>query len=133
LELVAYADGATAAQPAVEEPAPLANAWVSAVAALPDDWSDVYAEVELASSDSLDQGALALAPVNPSRLDRGLTFKFRVARTFGYGASADMARRCLARLDEREIRGRVSILWAQSDTKSVVTQGPVWYVDGRPV
>ncbi len=133
LELVTYADGGAAAQPAVEEPAPLENAWVSAVAALPDDWSDVYAEVELASSDSLDQGALALAPVNPSRLDRGLTFKFRVARTFGYGASADMARRCLARLDEREIKGRVSILWAQSDTKAVVTQGPVWYVDGRPV
>jgi hypothetical protein len=93
----------------------------------------VYAEVELASSDFLDQGALALAPVNPSRMDRGLTFRFRVARTFGYGASADMARRCLARLDERGIKGRVAILWAQSDTKAVVTQGPVWYVDGRAV
>jgi hypothetical protein len=135
LELVTYSDAVAEAAPVgPTTPAPpLEDAWMSALAALPDDWSDVYAQVELESSDLLDQGALALAPVNPSRLDRGLTFKFRVARSFGYGASPDMARRCLARLDERGIKARVSILWAQSDTKAVVTQGPVWYVDGRPV
>jgi hypothetical protein len=135
LELVTFSSGV--AQVAPEAPRaswpPLEDTWMSAIAALPEDWSDLYAEVELASSDFLDQGALALAPVNPSRPDRGLAFKFRVARTFGYGASADMARRCLARLDERGIKGRVVILLAQSDTKSVATQGPVWYVDGRPV
>jgi hypothetical protein len=133
LELVTYSaavvePGETRASwPALEE------AWLSAVAALPDDWSDLYAEVELASSDFLDPGALRLAPLNPSRPDRGLAFKFRVARSFGYGASSDMARRCLARLDEEGIKGRVLILWALSDTKAVATQGPVWYGEGGPV
>jgi hypothetical protein len=112
---------------------PLEEAWLAAVAALPEDWSDLYAEVEVSSSDFLDPGALRLAPLNPSRPDRGLAFKFRVARSFGYGASAEMARRCLARLDEEGIKGRLLILWALSDTKAVSTQGPVQYTEGGPV
>jgi hypothetical protein len=112
---------------------PLEEAWLAAVAALPEDWSDLYAEVEVSSSDFLDPGALRLAPLNPSRPDRGLAFKFRVARSFGYGASAEMARRCLARLDEEGIKGRLLILWALSDTKAVATQGPVQYTEGGPV
>jgi hypothetical protein len=106
---------------------------LSAVAALPDDWSDLYAEVELESSDFLEPGALRLAPLNPSRPDRDLAIRFRVARSFGYGASPDMARRCFERLDEAEIRGRLKVLWALSDTKAVATQGPVWYGRGGPV
>ena len=133
LELVTY----SAAVPEPPEPRaawpPLEEAWLSAVAALPEDWSDIYAEVELGSSADLDRGALRLAPVNPSRPDRGLAFKFRVARTFGYGASPEMTRRCLARLDEGEIKGRLLILWALSDTKAVATQGPVWYGEGGPL
>jgi hypothetical protein len=112
---------------------PLEEAWLAAVAALPEDWSDLYAEVEVSSSDFLDPGALRLAPLNPSRPDRGLAFKFRVARSFGYGASAEMARRCLARLDEEGIKGRLLILWALSDTKAVSTQGPVQYTESGPV
>jgi hypothetical protein len=134
LELVTYAETAVAAAEAPRAAwPPLEEAWMTALAALPDDWSDLYAEVELGSSDFLDQGALCLAPVNPARPDRGLAFRFRVARTFGYGASPDMTRRCLARMDERGINGRLVVLWAQSDTKAVVTQGPVWYVEGRAV
>jgi hypothetical protein len=134
LELVTYGETVVEARdvPRAAWP-PLEEAWMTAVAALPDDWSDVYAEVELGSSDFLDQGALCLAPVNPARPDRGLAFRFRVARTYGYGASPDMTRRCLARMDERGINGRFVILWAQSDTKAVATQGPVWYVEGRAV
>jgi hypothetical protein len=112
---------------------PLEEAWLSAAAALPEDWSDLYAEVELASSAFLDRGALLLAPLNPSRPDRGLTFRFRVARTFGYGAASEMARRCLTRLDEEGINGRLAILWALSDSKAVATQGPVWYGEGGPL
>lgn len=111
----------------------LEEAWLAAVAALPEDWSDLYAEIEVASSDFLDPGALRLAPLNPSRPDRGLAFRFRVARSFGYGASSEMARRCLARLDEDGIKGRLAILWALSDTKAVATQGPVWYGESGPV
>jgi len=112
---------------------PLEEAWLAAAAALPEDWSDVYAEVELASSDFLAPGALQLAPLNPSRPDRGLSLKFRVARSYGYGASPEMARRCLARLDEEGINGRLAILWALSDTKAVATQGPVRYTERGPV
>ena len=112
---------------------PLEDTWLSAVAALPDDWSDLYAEVELASSDFLDVGALRLSPLNPSRPDRGLAFRFRVARSFGYGASSEMTRRSLARLDEEGIKGRLLILWALSDTKAVATQGPVLYGESGPV
>jgi hypothetical protein len=135
LELVTFSDAAPAA-PVLDQRAawpPLEDAWMSAVAALPDDWSDVYAEVELASSAELDRGALLLAPVNPARPDRGLAFRFRVARSFGYGASPEMARRCFERLDEEGIKGRVLILRALSDTKAVATQGPVWYVGGKAV
>ncbi|HMB19326.1 MAG TPA: hypothetical protein VKO41_08465 [Gaiellaceae bacterium] len=134
LEVVTYSQAVP--EPAAESRAswpPLEEAWLSAVAALPDDWSDLYAEVELASSDFLEPGALRLAPLNPSRPDRDLAIRFRVARSFGYGASPDMARRCFERLDEAEIRGRLKVLWALSDTKAVATQGPVWYGRGGPV
>jgi hypothetical protein len=135
LELVTFS-GAAPERPPVERRAAwpsLEEAWMSAVAALPDDWSDLYAEVELASSAQLDRGALLLAPVNPARPDRGLAFRFRIARTFGYGASPDMTLRCLERLDGEGIKGRVQILRALSDTKAVATQGPVWYVGGKAV
>jgi hypothetical protein len=133
LELVTFSEAAPQ-RPPMESRAswpPLEDTWMSLVAALPDDWSDLYAEVELASSADLDRGALLLAPVNPARPDRGLAFRFRVARSFGYGASPDMTRRCMERLDVEGIKGRALILWAVSDTKSVATQGPVWYVGGK--
>jgi hypothetical protein len=110
-----------------------AEAWRAELAALPDDWSDVYAEVELDSSDYLERGALLLAPVNPARYGGKPGFRFRVARRFGYGASPEMTQRCFERLDEENIRGRVRVLHALSDTRPVQTQGPVWYVGGRSV
>jgi hypothetical protein len=110
-----------------------AAAWDAEVARLPEDWTDVYAQVELASSDFLDRAALLLAPLNPSRFDDSAGFRFRVARIYGYGASPEMTRRCQERLDEEGIAARVRILHALSDTRPVVTQGPVWYVDGRAV
>jgi hypothetical protein len=120
--------------PAARVAAPtFVGGWDAALAALPDDWSDLYAEVELASSDYLERAALLLAPVNPSRHGGKPSFRFRAARSFGYGASPEMARRCLARLDVEGIRGAVRVLWALSETRPVQTQGPVWYVGGRSV
>ena len=113
--------------------ASLAAAWDVEVAALPPDWSDVYAELELRSTDNLEQGALLAAPINPARVDERPAFRFRCARQFGYGAAPGMVRRCLERLDSADIRGEVHILRALSDTKPWATQGPVWYVDGRSV
>jgi hypothetical protein len=119
-----------------EEPAPreqLADAWASALATLPADWSDLYCELELFSSDHLDRGALLAAPLNPARDPGKRAFRFRVAHSFGYGASPEMAARCLVRLDEEGIPGRVRILRALSDTHNVDTQGPVWRVGGKAV
>ncbi|MEP7334273.1 MAG: hypothetical protein ABI717_00700 [Actinomycetota bacterium] len=124
----------TLSTPVPEAPrASLAAAWDVEVAALPPDWSDVYAELELRSTDNLEQGALLAAPINPARVDERPAFRFRCARKFGYGAAPGMVRRCLERLDGADIRGEVHILRALSDTKPWSTQGPVWYVDGRPV
>jgi hypothetical protein len=136
LELVGAADVAPAARlrPAPRPPdIPLAEAWDGLARGLPADWTDVYAQVELTSSDHLDPGALALAPLNPARYGPASGFRFRCARTFGYGASPGMVHRCLARLDERGIAGTVTVLRVLSDTKPVGTQGPVWYVGGRVV
>ena len=100
---------------------------------LPPDWSDLYAEVELDSTDFVERAALLLAPVNPARFGGGKTFKFRAASRGGYGVAAGMARRCLERLDEEGITGRVRILRVLSDTHPVSTQGPVWIEGGRAV
>ena len=113
--------------------ASLIDSWDEALAALPDDWTDLLVELELTSTDHLERGALLLSPVNPARHGGPTGLRFRCARLFGYGASAGMVRRCLARLDEASIRGRVRIVRALSDTKPVGTQGPVWYVGGKAV
>jgi hypothetical protein len=126
---------------AVEETAAAAAApatglpwqWQQLLDELPEDWSDLYAEAELRSSDYLERAALLLAPMNPSRVRDRTAFRFRAARSFGYGASPEMTRRCFERLEAENIRGSVRILWALSDTKPVYTQGPVWYVGGGPV
>ena len=44
---------------------------------LPPDWSDLYAEIELDSSDYLDRGALLLAPVNPPAPAGASSFRAR--------------------------------------------------------
>ena len=112
---------------------PLAAAWDELAAGLPEDWSDLLCLVELRSSDELDPAALALAPVNPSRHEDTLGFRFRVARRFGYGAAQGMARRCLERLDEAGIPGRLRLLKVFSDSQPVLTQGPTFVVADRAV
>jgi hypothetical protein len=111
----------------------LAEAWAEAVAALPPDWSDLYCELDLTSSDHLQRAALLLAPANPARVPARSAFRFRVAHTFGYGASPQMTARCFERLDQEGIPGRLTILHVLSDTHNVDTQGPVWRVEGKAV
>ncbi len=105
--------------------------WDALVAELPEDWSDLLCRVTLESSDDVPGAALLAAPLNPSRPQREVGFDFRVARVSGYGTSAQMARRCLVRMDEARIPGVFEILRALSDTQHVSTQGPVWYVGGK--
>jgi hypothetical protein len=111
----------------------LAESWAAQLAKLPPDWSDLYAEIELTSTDHLERAALLLAPVNPARYGGKPALRFRVARRYGYGASPEMTRRCLERLDSEGIPGQLRILRALSDTDPVYTQGPVWYVEGKAV
>jgi len=111
----------------------LAVAWEAELAALPPDWSDLYCEIKLTSTDYLERAALLMAPLNPARYGGETGFRFRVARAFGYGASPEMTRRCLARLDEDGIPGTLRVLLGLSDTHPNATQGPVWHVGGRSV
>lgn len=111
----------------------LAAAWNAAVADLPPDWSDLYCELELGSSDHLDRAALLIAPINPARVPGRSAFRFRVAQSFGYGASPQMTARCLERVDAEGISGLLTILRSLSDTHNVATQGPVWRVEGKAV
>jgi hypothetical protein len=111
----------------------LAAEWDAALAVLPADWSDLYCEVELTSTDHYDRAALLLSPLNPARHGGVPGFRFRCARRFGYGTAPAMVQRSLERLDEAGIPGEVRILHALSDTRQVSTQGPVWHVGGRTV
>jgi hypothetical protein len=111
----------------------LAAQWDGLLSRLPPDWSDLYAEVELDSTDFLERGALLLAPVNPARHGDSGAFRFRAARDKGYGVAPVMARRCFERLDEERITGRVRALRVLSGTQLAATQGPVWLVGGRSV
>ena len=107
--------------------------WERHLAEAPPDWSDIYAEVRLDSTDYLERGALLLAPVNPARYAGPTTLRFRSARRFGYGVSPGMAARCFERCDEEGITGEVEILYVLSDTHPVASQGPVWHLGGRTV
>ena len=131
LELVGSGRAAT-------EPAParttLAAEWDIVLETLPPDWSDMYAELELTSSDHLERVALLSSPMNPRLVAVGKPgLRFRIARRSGYGVSATMARRSLERVDDEEIPGELRVLRVLSDTDNVRTQGPVWRVGGAAV
>ena len=111
----------------------VAGLWDAALATVPADWSDLLCELELTSSDHLARAALLLAPLNPTRVPGRSAFRFRVARRFGYGASPQMTRRCLERLDAEGMPARLTLLHVLSDTHNVATQGPVWRVAGKAV
>jgi hypothetical protein len=126
-------DESAAPRAAPDERRSLASSWDALLRRLPPDWSDLYAEIELDSSDYLERGALLLAPVNPARAGGAANFRFRAASRQGYGVAPVMARRAFERLDEEGLSGRLRILRVLSDTSSHFTQGPVWREGGRAV
>jgi hypothetical protein len=107
--------------------------WERSLTAVPSDWSDIYAQIRLDSTDYLERGALLLAPINPARFGGAAALRFRSAQHFGYGVSPKMAARCFERCDEEGITGDVEIIYVLSDTHPVATQGPVWLLGGRTV
>lgn len=110
----------------------LAAEWDAALEALPSDWSDVVAVLELDSSADVDRGAVLCAPLNPIQSTGRPGFRFRSASSQGYGASAGMVGRCLGRLDEAAITGHISITRVLSDVNPVGTQGATFLVGRRP-
>ena len=117
---------------AAPPPTGLAAQWDALLRTLPPDWSHLLGEVELDSSDYDERAALLMAPANPS-LHGVRALRFRCARSVGYGVSPAMARRCFERVDREGMTGRARIVELVSDAHPVYTQGPVWYLGGRPV
>jgi hypothetical protein len=121
-----------AARP-VREAISLVEAWDAALATLPADWSDLYAEVRLTSTDYIERAAVLMVQMNPRRDGDRSALRFRCARSKGYGVAPEMARRCFERCDAESIRGTIAILRVISDSRHVSTQGPVWLMSGRVV
>jgi len=109
----------------------LAASWDAMLAGLPKDWSDLSAELRLLSTDYVEHAAVLCIQMNPRRVGDSATFRFRSAQYAGYGVAPEMARRCLERCDEQDIRGSIEMLQVLSDTHLVATQGPVWLLDGQ--
>ena len=82
------------AQPVERESTTLVESWDTALAGLPSDWSDLYAEVEFISSDYIEPAAVLCVQMNPRRDGARAAFNFRAARQAGYGVAPGMARRC---------------------------------------
>src|SRR2546430_5379154 len=101
----------------------LAREWDRLLERLPPRWSHLYAELEVDSSDFVERGALLLGPANPARFSGGRAFNFPAAKSAGYGVAAQMARRCLARLDEEDITGPLRGLPGVSGDRPVAPQG----------
>jgi hypothetical protein len=111
----------------------LVESWDAALAVLPKDWSDLFAEARLLSSDYLERAAVLCVQMNPRRVGTRAAFRFRSARRAGYGVAPEMARRCFERCDAEAIRGSVEVLRVLSDTQLAATQGPVWILDGQTI
>ena len=110
---------------------PLTESWDRAIAGLPADWSDLYVELSLTSTDFIDPAAVLCIQCNPRRDGKRAALRFRCARVQGYGVSPEMARRCLERCDDASIQGSVSVLRAVSGSRHAGTQGPVWLENGK--
>jgi hypothetical protein len=110
---------------------PLVDCWDTLLAEVPEDWSDLCAELRLLSTDYVEHAAVLCIQMNPRRVGDSATFRFRAAHHAGYGVAPEMARRCLQRCDEQDIRGSIELMQVLSDTHLVATQGPVWLLDGQ--
>jgi hypothetical protein len=119
--------------PVVRAEISLAESWDAALAGLPPDWSDLYGEVTLTSTTFVPPASMLCTPINLRLEGDGAVLRFRSAKTFGYGASPGMVRRCFERCDDARITGSVSVLRVLSDSRPVGTQGPVWLVDGKTI
>jgi hypothetical protein len=112
--------------------ATLAAEWEAALQALPADWSDLVADLELGSSADVDRAAVLCSPLNPIQGTGRPGFRFRCASDRGYGASVGMVHSCLRRLDDEGIGGHIRVTRVLSDVHPVGTQGATFLVGRRP-
>jgi len=106
----------------------LVDAWDAAIAAEPDDWSHATVELVLSDPERMEEAALLACAANPWHGETWRTgiLRFRVARTFGYGASAQLVRGLLGRLDGAQIDGQLRIVSSLDAVLPVATQGPTF-------
>ena len=106
----------------------LVDAWDAAIAAEPDDWSHATVELVLSDPERMEEAALLACAANPWHGETWRTgiLRFRVARTFGYGASAQLVRGLLGRLDGNQIGGHLRIVSSLDAVLPVSTQGPTF-------
>ncbi len=106
----------------------LVDAWDAAIAAEPEDWSHATVELTLADPERMEEAALLICAANPWHGETWRTgiLRFRVARTFGYGASAQLVRGLLGRLDGQQIGGDLRIVSSLDAVLPVATQGPTF-------
>jgi len=109
----------------------LTASWDAATAVLPADWSDLYAEIRLTSTDYIERTSVLCIQCNPRRDGTRAALRFRAARARGYGVSAEMARRCFERCDADGIEGSIEVLRVVSASRHVGTQGLVWLANGK--
>ena len=105
----------------------LAAQWDEVLAREPSDWSHLYLDLALADTTRTEQACVALAPLNPWRLDddyRSGRLRFQAAHTVGYGAAAGVVRMRLAQLDAAGIGGDLTVLRSIEAARPVQTQGP---------
>jgi hypothetical protein len=106
----------------------LVDAWDAAIAAEPDDWSHVAVELVLDDPECMEEAALLICAANPWHGETWRTgiLRFRVAHTFGYGASAPLTRALMGRLDGAQITGHLRIISSLDAVLPVATQGPTF-------
>jgi hypothetical protein len=105
----------------------LADQWDTIVARQPEDWSSIDVELELMDASQSEEVALVLSPLNPwhQRDWRSGVFRFRAARSFGYGTAAGLCRKRLSTLDSVGVRGTLRVESRMADIRPVATQGTI--------
>jgi hypothetical protein len=105
----------------------LTEQWDEILAAQPDDWSTLNLELRLRDATQSEECALICSPLNPWRDGDWRTgvFRFRVARTFGYGSAPSLAHRKMQTLDKVGIRGTLRLERRLAEVRPVATQGPL--------
>lgn len=105
----------------------LVNQWEALLADEPADWENLFLELRIADNDRMEEAGLAICALNPWHGEswRSGWFRFRVARTFGYGADDALARNMLAKLDGRGIVGELVLLRSIDHFMPVQSQGTV--------